>query len=229
MNEITRIGMVVAMEKEVTPFLKEIASECKSQTVNGFSVSEFKIKNKTIYLVKSGIGEIYAAAATQLLITKFNVQALFNFGVVGSLTDEIGIAETVFVDGVVHYDFDLSPIDPVKTGQYPGYDEPVIKIDNDLLSEAKKLYKNVPTVVCASADKFVADENIKKVLNETYGAKVCDMECAAVLLTAINSGVPVLIIKAVSDGKGGADEFNKRVNAAACVYIGAIKKITEEI
>ena len=70
---------------------------------------------------------------------------------------------------------------------------------------------------------------IKENLNKTYGASVCDMECAGVLLTSLNAGIPTLIIKAVSDGKGGADEFNRRVNTSAKVYIDMVNKLVEVI
>ncbi len=229
MSSIKKIGMVVAMDKEVAPFLEKMGKEQQVEKINGFTVRKFNFLDKIIYLVKSGIGEIYASSATQLLITKFEVDAILNFGVCGSLTEEIGVSDTVFVDGVVHYDFDLSPIDPVVVGQYPGFNSPIIKVENELLEIAKNLYKNVPTAICASADKFVADEVIKEKLQKTFNAKVCDMECAGVLLTSINANVPTLIIKAVSDGKGGAEEFNRRVHSSARVYIDTVKNLLEVI
>lgn len=225
---VKKIGMVVAMEKEVTPFLEKQGGY-EEINISGFTVKKFNLHNKEIYLIKSGIGEIYASCATQLLITAFNVDAIFNFGVCGSLVDGVAVEDTVFVNGVVHYDFDLSPIDPVKVGQYPGYDSAVIKVSNKLLDVAVENFKNVKLAICASADKFVADANIKETLNATYGAEVCDMECAGVLLTSLNANVPVLIIKAVSDGKGGAEEFTKRVNNAAKIYIDTVNKIVEAV
>ena len=229
MSNVKKIGMVVAMDKEVTPFLEKAGEIVSEEIVSGFNVKKFLLSGKEIYLIKSGIGEIYASGATQVLITKYNVDAVLNFGVCGSLVDGVAVEDTVFVDGVVHYDFDLSPIDDVKVGQYPGYDTPVIKIDNELLNIAKNSFKNVKTAICASADKFVADEKIKEKLNADFNASVCDMECAGVLLTTLNAKVPVLIIKAVSDGKGGAEEFNRRVNSSAKVYIDTVNKLVEAI
>ena len=55
------------------------------------------------------------------------------------------------------------------------------------------------------------------------------MECAAVLLTSITANVPTLIIKAVSDGKGGAEEFTRRVNKASEAYLDTLKNIIERI
>ena len=51
------------------------------------------------------------------------------------------------------------------------------------------------------------------------------MECAGILLTCKNNNVPAFIIKSISDGKGGAEEFNKRVKEASTVYLGIIKDI----
>ena len=53
------------------------------------------------------------------------------------------------------------------------------------------------------------------------------MESAGVLLTCKNNDIPALIIKSVSDGKGGANEYAKRVNEALQVYINIVKDILQ--
>lgn len=226
--KITKIGMCVAMDKEVTPFLEREASDIKTETIGAFKIYSFKIKDKSVYLVRSGIGEIYAAAAVQTLILKYGVEVILNFGVCGSLVKSVGVLDAVLVDSVVHYDFDLSGIDGVPIGQYPGYDSPNIKTDEKLIELVERI-QPLKRVCCASADKFVSDSIIKAELNKNFGASVCDMECAAVLLTAKQAGIPVLIIKAVSDGEGGADEFNKKVKAAANVYIKTVVALIENL
>ncbi len=222
------IGMVVAMDKEIKPFFSKFGENVIEKTVGGYTVFECLIKNKKVYLIKSGIGEIYAAAATEILISVFNCDIILNFGVCGSLTDNISVCETVIVNGVVHYDFDLSDIDDVKVGQYPGR-EVVLKPSEELINLALDINKNVKTAICASADKFVAKKEIKEKLTRDFNADVCDMECAGVLLTSLNSKVPTLIIKAVSDGNGGAEEFNRRVYEASKVYLDTINAILERI
>lgn len=226
--QITKIGMCVAMDKEVTPFLKKQASDITTETVGAFKIYSFKIKNKSVYLVRSGIGEIYAAAAAQTLIVKYGVEVILNFGVCGSLVKSVAVFDAVLVDSVVHYDFDLSTIDGVPVGQYPGFDSPVMKTDESLIKLAESLAP-IKKVTCASADKFVADPKIKAELHQKFGASVCDMECAAVFLTASGAGVPVLIIKAVSDGEGGADEFKRRVESAEKVYIDTVDALIEKL
>lgn len=224
-NTYKKIGLVVAMDKEITPFLQSLVQTKNQISIGNYNITNFEINGKEIYLIKSGIGEIFASSATQLLITKFGVELVLNFGVSGSLDEEIGLLSTVFIKGVVHYDFDLSQIDDVKVGQYPNYDSPIISVENDFYNDITKKYPNIKTVICASADKFVADEKIKDYLNKTYGASVCDMESAGVLLTCNNNDIPTFIIKSISDGKGGAEEFNKRVKDASKVYLDIIKQI----
>lgn len=224
-NNYKKIGLVVAMDKEVTPFLQSLVQTKNELSVGNYKITNFEINGKEIYLIKSGIGEIFASSATQLLITKFGVELVLNFGVSGSLDEQIGLLSTVFIKGVVHYDFDLSQIDNVQVGQYPNYESPIISVENDFYNSVIKKYPTVKTVVCASADKFVADEKIKDYLNKTFGASVCDMESAGVLLTCNNNNIPAFIIKSISDGKGGADEFNKRVKEASKVYLDIIKEI----
>jgi adenosylhomocysteine nucleosidase len=224
-NNYKKIGLVVAMDKEIIPFLNNLKATKNEISVANYKIINFSVNDKEIYLIKSGIGEIYASMATQLLITKFGVELVLNFGVSGSLDEQIGLLSTVFIKGVVHYDFDLSQIDDVKVGQYPGYDSPIISVENDFYSKVVEKYTNIKRVICASADKFVADEKIKDYLNKTFNASVCDMECAGVLLACKNNNVPAFIIKSISDGKGGAEEFNKRVKEASTVYLGIIKDI----
>lgn len=228
-KKIKTIGMVVAMDKEITPFLSSVGESVGSYQKGGFTVYGYKLLDKTVYLIKSGIGEIYAAAATQVLIGECGADVILNFGVCGALTRAIGVLDTVIVKGVVHYDFDLTGIDDVVVGQYPGYDTPIISAESEFISISKKAMPNAREVICASADKFVSDEAIKAKLNAEFNAEVCDMECAAVLLTSKLHGVPALIIKAVSDGEGGADEFARCVHAASNAYIDAVKQIVKEL
>lgn len=222
------IGMVVAMEKEIKPFFEKFGKGIKDIKVGGYTIFKCKINGKKIYLIKSGIGEIYASAATEILISLFKCDLILNFGVCGSLKDDISVFETVVVSGVVHYDFDLSAIDGTKVGQYPNCDV-VLKTDESLVDFVLSLNDEIKPAICASADKFVADEKVKENLVKEFNADVCDMECAAVLLTCKTANVPTLILKAVSDGKGGADEFTRRVNKASEMYLETLKNIIDRI
>lgn len=224
-----KIGMVVAMQSEVESFLAGKELSIAHESVGGFKIMKFDLGKNQIICVQSGVGEIFAASATQMLISVYGVDIILNFGVCGSLVDGIGVGRVVVVDGVVHYDFDTTAIDDVEVGRYVQYPETVLRPDNGLIDKVLAVYPETERVICASADKFVADEKIKERLAKTYGASVCEMECAGVLLTCLNAQKPCLIIKAVSDGKGGAEEFKQMVNMASKQYVELIYKLSEMI
>ncbi len=227
-RKIKTVGMVVAMQKEIMPLIERSGIKTKTVMKYGFEVTKFTVADKNIVCVKSGVGELHAAAATQLLIGVYKADVIINFGVCGALKDK-AIAETVLVKGVVHYDFDLSPIDPLSEGQYPDEPSAIIETDKDLRKAVKAIDTSIGEAICASGDKFVADENIKSDLAEKYGAEICEMESAGVLITAKHAAVPCVILKAVSDGKGGAEEFKEMVDRAANAYIKLVFSLLERL
>ena len=222
-----KIGMVVAMQSEVESFLSAKKLAVKHIKYGGFEIMNFNLGENEVYCVRSGVGEIFAASATQMLACVYNVDVVINFGVCGSLVDGLKVGQVALVDGVVHYDFDTSAIDGCEVGRYLQYPEVTLRPDKELIRLAKQVEPDIQTVVCASADKFVADENIKERLANDFGASVCEMESAGVLLTCLNMGIPCLIIKAVSDGKGGVEEFKQMVNHSSKQYVELVYKLSQ--
>lgn len=224
------IGMVVALEKEMKRFLAKQTIEIKEVKTGAFCVTEFTLGANRIVCVKSGVGEIFAAAATQYLITAYKPDAIINFGVCGSLTPALGTEKVALIKGVVHYAFDTSAVDGTEIGRYEQFDDVVIKTDENLLKKASEAAGGeLPSVICASADKFVADRREKEYLREHFGASVCEMESAGVLITCKNAGVPCLIIKAVSDGEGGAEEYLKLVDSASEQYVSLVEELCKKL
>lgn len=214
--------MVVAMQSEVENFLSQKNLQVERFQKWGFEVMTFNVGQNLAICVQSGVGEIFASSATQMLICEYGVDVIVNFGVCGSLVDGLKVGEVALVKGVVHYDFDTSAIDGCEVGRYLQFPEVTVWANEDLINGVKALSPDIQTVVCASADKFVADENVKRNLASTYGASVCEMESAGVLLTCIHAQIPCLIVKAVSDGKGGAEEFKQMVNYSSRQYVDLI-------
>lgn len=227
-NNIQRVGIVVAMEKELQPFLQGKAYEVRK--VNGYNVYVTKIEDKQVYIVRLlTVGEICASAATQLLITAFDVQLILNFGVVGALTEKGSLLSTMLVESVVHYDMDTSGFDKCEVGRYLIFDDVAIPTDKDMLDLALSV-ENLPVVRCASADKFVEGKTAKSRLHNLYGADICDMESAGILITAKLNGVKVLMVKAVSDSLvGDGTEYEQNLDKAACQYVSFVERLIAKL
>ena len=218
------IGMLVAVEMDAV--MRRYGQPGEVSELWGFKVLSYQMDTYRMYVVNSGIGEIAAAAATQLLIDRFGVELVVNFGVVGGLTEEMGRTKTCIVEKVVHYDFDCSGIDPVAPGQYPGYADVFLPTTAELVERATALQPDLKRVVCASADKFVDGREAKSALHARYGADICEMEAAGVVLTCNRCGVPCMLIKTVSDAlDGGGEEFYAQVQRTSLICLELTDKI----
>lgn len=223
-----RIGMLVAVEMDAV--LSRYGATRKSEERCGFRLLRYDMDGYTLFVVNSGAGEIAAAAATQLLIDRCGVELLVNFGVVGGLTEEMARTKTCVVEKVVHYDFDTSAYDDTLPGQYFGYPDVYLPTTPELVERAVAIAPELRRVVCASGDKFVDGREAKTALHERWGADICEMEAAAVVLTCRRSGVPCLLIKTVSDGlAGGAEEFGVALRHTSELCLEVADRIIREL
>lgn len=219
------IGIFTAMEKEARSFLKDGAYV--ATTVGGFKIYKFTLSgHNAVLCCPPSVGEIAASAACQLLISKFGVDVIFNFGIVGALSEQTSLLSTVLVKSVVHYDMDTSQIDEWATvGRYGCFDDVKVDCDQTLLNKALAVV-DLPVVTCASADKFVADPAQKAVLNKSFGADICDMESAGVLFACRFNNVPCLMVKCISDSLfGGCGEYTQNCVKAAEGFMSLASKI----
>lgn len=150
-----KIGMIVAIADEINAMLTEIGTPIKQETVCGVKVREYEVEGNELYVAQSGAGEIYAAGATQLLISEYGAEMIVNFGICGGLTKEMSACSTVVVEKVVHYDFDTSAIDNCEVGRYIEYPDVYIPASKKLIDIALSAEPSLKAVICASADKFV--------------------------------------------------------------------------
>ncbi|MBR4726174.1 MAG: 5'-methylthioadenosine/S-adenosylhomocysteine nucleosidase [Lachnospiraceae bacterium] len=223
------IGMIVAIPQEINALFESFGKYAGEDVECGYRVFMYEVGKHRIIVTGSGAGEIEAAAATQFLITKYYVNLVVNFGVVGGLTPDMVLHRTVVVDKAVHYQYDATPFDStISIGQHVGMPDLYIPATPNFVKIALKVAPELTSVICASADKFVEKPEDKKMLRNTYGADICDMESAGIMLTCIRNEVPMMLIKAVSDNlEGNAEQFGEMVSQAASTCVNVVKGILE--
>lgn len=228
-----RIGIIVATEKEQLPFIEVFGKPTSTATGGAYNVLMWHREGQkhTICLTRSGYGEIAAASATQYLIDNFNVDKIINYGVAGGLHEELFIKKVGIVRKIVHYGFDLSGNGRYPLGRYPNQSDVFIEpCDNTLPFWAieKALGRPLPEFVCASADKFVMGGPPKRKLRKKFGADICEMEAAGIVITCNRNDIPCSFIKAISDGVDeDEDAFDRNVYEAAKVCVDVILKIIQ--
>ena len=223
-----KIGMLVAVEMDAV--LRRYGTAKRVEKRHGFEMHLYDMGEYEVYVLRSGAGEIAAAAAAELLIDRYEVELIVNFGVVGGLTAEMAQTKTCVVEKVVHYDFDTTEYDHCLPGQYMGYEDAYLRPDPALIHKAVALFPQLKRVTCASGDKFVAGEAAKSALHERWGADICEMEAAAVVLTCDRAGIPCLLIKTVSDGlTQGGEDFGTALQHTSELCLEVADRIIREL
>ena len=223
-----KIGLLIAIERELAAFLQS-GEERTEETAAGRTVYKARMEGHDVYAVRSGCGEIDAAAATMLLIVKYGCEVILNFGVTGALEKDLKVEDLFVAEKACYYDFDLSALEGLKKGQYEEYPDEFIPLDRELVKLAEERVPGIRRTAVASADKFVVDQAEKLRLRE-MGCGICDMEAAAIARVCERSGVKCLSIKCISDtfdGDGG--DFNLNVTRSAEKAFRGIREVLKAL
>jgi adenosylhomocysteine nucleosidase len=179
--------------------------------------------DKSVVIVRSGIGKVNAAVCTQVLVDKFNVNILINTGVAGSLDAKIDIGDIVVSTDLVEHDMDTSVFgDPI--GQVPRMDTFSFPADEKLVALAvatnEEVNPDIKTFTgrIVSGDQFVSSPEVKEKLVSNFQATCTEMEGAAIAHAAYLNKISCVIIRAISD---------KADNSATMDYPSFEKKAIE--
>ncbi|MBP1753875.1 MAG: hypothetical protein H6Q59_273 [Firmicutes bacterium] len=198
-----KIGIIGAMDEEVQILKSQMQNE-KVKTIASMEFHEGILKNHEAVVVRCGIGKVNAAICTQILIDLFDVEAVINTGVAGSLRNEIEIADIVLSTDTQQHDVDATGFGyPV--GVIPRMESSIFQADERLITLAKEVCEEVIPEVgvhtgrIVSGDQFISDSGKKTWLVDNFNGYCTEMEGASIAQTAYLNQVPFLIIRAISD------------------------------
>ena len=206
------VGIIGAMEQEVAR-LKEVMENVSITTRAGMDFYEGVLEGKKVVVVQSGIGKVNAGMCTQILADLFQVEAVINTGIAGSLNADINIGDIVVSTDLIHHDMNAVAFGyPV--GQIPQMEAFSFHSDDALRALAVKACKEANPDIevfegrIASGDQFVADQGVKDFITKEFGAYAVEMEGAAIAQAAYLNNVPFLVIRAISDKADGSAEMD---------------------
>ncbi len=199
------IGIIGAMQSEVEGLVALLESPaCVS--VSGIDFHTGKLLGRPVCIAKCGIGKVFAAVCTEIMILNYSPKLIVNTGVGGALAEELLPCDTVIASSLVQHDMDTSPI-----GDPPGLVSGINKIyfDTDsrateiLLSAAETLGIRAFSGIVATGDKFIASPSDKEDIVKNFSASACEMEGCAIAQTAFINNTPFAVIRAISDSADG--------------------------
>ncbi len=198
-----KIGIIGAMDEEVAILMSRLVDK-KVKTIASMEFCEGTLQGKDVVVVRCGIGKVNAAVCTQILADLYQVEAVINTGVAGSLRNEIEIADIVLSTDTLQHDMDATAFG-YEHGMIPRMENSIFEADKKLIELTKKVCQEVLPEVgvhvgrVVSGDQFVSDNGKKEWLVEKFEGYCTEMEGAAIAHTAYLNGLPFLIIRAISD------------------------------
>ena len=154
-----------------------------------------------IISVVSGVGKVFCASATQLLIAQFAPGEMYMTGICGGLQDDLLGASLVIPERFYQHDVECPAIPGDPFDLYQGrstWYEP----DSRLLQRFRAFTtSNTPARfgVVVSGDRRIRSAARREDLRRAFGAIAVDQELAAFAHVCTVNRVPFLGIKAVSD------------------------------
>ena len=197
------IGIIGAMDEEVSR-LKEKMQVKRIENKAGMEFFEGDLSGKDVVIVRSGIGKVNAGICTQILVDDFQVEAVINTGVAGSLRNEINIGDIVLSSDALQHDMDATGFG-YEPGIIPRMDNSIFAADKELLMVAEKVNREVNSEIetfvgrVVSGDQFISDKEKKDYLVKQFSGYCTEMEGAAIAQTCYVNRIPFLVIRAISD------------------------------
>ncbi|MCI5509882.1 MAG: 5'-methylthioadenosine/adenosylhomocysteine nucleosidase [Candidatus Fimousia sp.] len=200
---MNRIGIIGAMDIEVDALKEQMTGVTR---VNKASMEFYqgKLNGKDVVVVRSGIGKVNAAVCTQILADVFEVEAVINTGIAGSLRNEINIGDIVVSTDALQHDMDAVEFGYPK-GQIPGMKVFSFVANAALRETAVRVCQKVNPDIqvfegrIVSGDQFVARAEVKNEIIKEFAGYCTEMEGASIAQAAYLNGIPFVVVRAISD------------------------------
>lgn len=195
-----KIAILGAMREEIEPFLTKIENLTKHEYASNIFYTG-TLCGKEIAMAYSKIGKVNAALTATLLIEKFGCQKLLFSGVAGGINEALKIGDLIFGEKLVQHDVDITAFGH-PWGFIPESGD-FVESDGELNELAKKVASKMGIKIIggtiATGDQFIASEEKKEWIKNTYKADALEMEGASVGYVCKCLNVPFFVLRAISD------------------------------
>ena len=203
------IGIIGAMSVEVAE-LKAKVTDAKSEIICGAEYVSGKLCGRDVVIAQCGVGKVFASLCASTMILKYNVTAIINTGVAGTLVSCLNILDFAVSSAVVQHDMDTTAVGDAP-GLLSGINMVEIPASRRLSSLALNTVLDQGTAcargIIASGDQFISSVEKKDYIRTTFGAIACEMEGAAIGHVCYLAGVEFVIIRCISDSATGEAEM----------------------
>ena len=190
------VGLVAAMPQESKALLKQVA-RWKPQQIGRFRAYRFAISQWDCWLIESGMGVVRAADATRALLKEAETQFLVSFGITGAVEAELQIGDVVAAEGTCMLLGDkLTAVQPLAIVTQPARKA----VSAALKKEGRRLW--LGTAITTRGSQLTG---MQPGIPEH---PVLEMETAGILQSARGHGIPLVVLRSISDGPAAPIPFD---------------------
>ena len=210
-------GLLGAFGAEVA-LVKQSLQRPKTVLVDGVTFTTGRIGRQRVVVAETGIGKVNAAMTTALMLDHFRPRRVLFTGIAGGTNPDLQPGDIVIARRTSHHDYQSITFDQKSTNQtrnsISGQMNPAyFPADSLLLLQAQAVARTVafepipmttrpPSVVTGTVvtgDQFISSAQKVAQLRQDFGADATEMEGAAVAQVCYQLGVPLLVIRSLSD------------------------------
>jgi adenosylhomocysteine nucleosidase len=214
-----RLVAIVGITREIAPVEARLQSPTVER-VRGVVFTSGTLDGARVLTARVGVGKVNAAEAATLLLDHFLPAAVIFSGTAGAVDPELNPGDVVVGTAVGHHDFGIvtagafvrGPTRDPASGQFDPVFFPAapallaaarraaVTVTPSRLPDAGKgPVAKIREGVIVTGDSFVSSPVLRDELRDKLKATVVEMEGAAVAQVCARFGVPLIVIRSVTD------------------------------
>jgi len=227
-----KIAIMGAMPEEVAPILEKLG-EYKTTEYAGNKYYEASYKDVDVVVAYSKIGKVFSTLTATTMIEHFGCDKLLFSGVAGAVSPDLKVGDLVVATKLSQHDLDITafghPFGFVPEGSV------FVEADKNMLELSKKVAssmgKSVKEGIIATGDQFVANEDRKNWILETFDASALEMEGGSVAVVCNALNVPFFILRSISDAADmdASFSFDEFLESSAIISAEFVMNMVDEI
>lgn len=225
-----KLAIMGAMQEEIEPLIANFSDVKVTEFANN-KYYEVNFNGIDIVIAYSKIGKVFASLTATTMIEKFGCNKLLFSGVAGAINPSLKIGDLIVATKLCQHDLDITafghPYGYVPGGAvYIESDRELIELANEVSND---LNIKLTEGIIATGDQFVANEERKNWIGNTFKADALEMEGASVAVVCNALDVPFLILRSISDSADmdagfSFDEFLKSSALRSAEFIMEVVK-----
>lgn len=205
-----RVGIVAAWEPEILAIERRFPA-VESIKSGAWVFNVHQTQELEVVSAVCGVGKVFCASCTQLLISKFSPTEMYMTGICGGLRNELSEMSLVVPEQTMQYDVQSPGTSDDPFNLYQGRSS-FCESDSLLLQRFRDfvLSTGIPTYfgIAVSGDQRIRSSERSNYMRNEFNAIAVDQEMAVFAHVCTLNQIPFLCLKAVSDK---ADEQTEQI------------------